>query len=37
MKRILKDKNYPKGICVYVAPTKALVNQVSGKNKLDFS
>jgi superfamily II RNA helicase len=32
MSEVLKDKD---GICVYVAPTIALVNQVSGK--LDFN
>jgi superfamily II RNA helicase len=33
MERILNSKDHPKGICVYVAPTKALVNQVAGKKK----
>ena len=28
MEEVLKD---PAGVCVYIAPTKALVNQVAGK------
>jgi superfamily II RNA helicase len=28
MEKVLEDKN---AICVYVAPTKALVNQVAGR------
>jgi superfamily II RNA helicase len=28
MKEVLKDAD---GICVYIAPTKALVNQVAGR------
>ena len=31
MGKVLNDKNDATGICVYVSPTKALVNQVSGK------
>ena len=27
---VLKNKDDPNGICVYVAPTKALINQVAG-------
>ncbi len=36
MREIVNDKNDPDGIgiCVYVAPTKALVNQVAGKRDL---
>ncbi|CAF4569108.1 unnamed protein product [Rotaria sp. Silwood1] len=30
MGKVLKDKDDPNGICVYVAPTKALINQVAG-------
>ncbi|CAF0901849.1 unnamed protein product [Rotaria sordida] len=29
MNKVLKDRDDPNGICVYVAPTKALVNQVA--------
>ena len=31
MNKVLKDDIDPHGICVYIAPTKALVNQVAGK------
>lgn len=31
MNEVLKDSNDPYGICVYIAPTKALVNQVAGR------
>ena len=31
MNKVLKDHTDPHGVCVYVAPTKALVNQVAGK------
>ncbi|CAF1166012.1 unnamed protein product [Adineta steineri] len=30
MGKVLKDKDDPNGICIYVAPTKALMNQVAG-------
>jgi superfamily II RNA helicase len=30
MGKVLKDKDDTNGICVYVAPTKALINQVAG-------
>ncbi|CAF2850851.1 unnamed protein product [Rotaria sp. Silwood2] len=30
MGKVLKDKDDQNGICVYVAPTKALINQVAG-------
>ncbi|CAF2032627.1 unnamed protein product [Rotaria magnacalcarata] len=30
MGKVLKNKDDPNGICVYVAPTKALINQVAG-------
>ncbi|CAM4769547.1 unnamed protein product [Rotaria magnacalcarata] len=29
MNKVIKDQNDPNGICVYIAPTKALVNQVA--------
>ncbi|CAF4706532.1 unnamed protein product [Rotaria sp. Silwood1] len=29
MNKVLKDRDNPNGICVYIAPTKALVNQVA--------
>ncbi|CAF2796627.1 unnamed protein product [Rotaria sp. Silwood2] len=29
MNKVLKDRDDPNGICVYIAPTKALVNQVA--------
>ncbi|CAM4889645.1 unnamed protein product [Rotaria socialis] len=29
MNKVVKDQNDPNGICVYIAPTKALVNQVA--------
>lgn len=31
MNKVLRDADDPNGICVYIAPTKALVNQVAGK------
>jgi superfamily II RNA helicase len=31
MNKVLKDPDDPHGICVYIAPTKALVNQVAGR------
>jgi replicative superfamily II helicase len=31
MGKILKDKDDTNGICIYVSPTKALINQVAGK------
>jgi len=31
MNKVLTDKDNANGVCVYVAPTKALVNQVAGK------
>jgi superfamily II RNA helicase len=31
MNKVLKDSDDPYGICVYIAPTKALVNQVAGR------
>jgi replicative superfamily II helicase len=31
MNKVLKDTNDLHGICVYIAPTKALVNQVAGR------
>jgi hypothetical protein len=31
MNKVLKDKDDQNGICVYIAPTKALVNQVAGR------
>jgi superfamily II RNA helicase len=31
MNKILRDEDDRNGICVYIAPTKALVNQVAGK------
>ena len=34
MGKVLNAKDDPNGICVYVAPTKALVNQVAGKRDL---
>jgi replicative superfamily II helicase len=36
MNKVLKDNDDPHGICVYIAPTKALVNQVAGKKKSFF-
>jgi superfamily II RNA helicase len=30
MGKVLKDKDDPNGVCIYVAPTKALINQVAG-------
>jgi hypothetical protein len=34
MNEIIKDPHDSTGICVYIAPTKALVNQVAGKSLL---
>ena len=31
MNKVLTDSHDPHGICVYIAPTKALVNQVAGR------
>jgi replicative superfamily II helicase len=31
MGKVLKDKDDANGICIYVAPTKALINQVAGR------
>ncbi|CAF0862885.1 unnamed protein product [Adineta ricciae] len=36
MGKVLKDKDDTTGICVYVAPTKALVNQVAGTIQMKF-
>lgn len=36
MHRVLKDKEDTNGICIYVAPTKALINQVAGTINTKF-
>jgi ATP-dependent RNA helicase DDX60 len=37
MERVLKDDQYPDGVVVYVAPTKALVNQVAAEVYAQFA